>query len=175
MVSRIANGSQVGTNQVGIACNGQSRIVESVGNGLEVKDEAIRAVIHGELKAVGFRFPDDDGSLFPGAKSQPGQPGQPELLLAGAMTSLAINRCFPRIGLGDRSHSSAETSVEIEWQILDVARREVVLKIVTGGTARSLAVDRGAANAYYGGITNALRNLMATPDFMAVTRQPQRP
>lgn len=152
LVSKIAQGTRVGASSGGLLCLPQGSMTWRVGIDGGVTGEVI-AVLRDELKKAGYRVPGQSGSLFEEASDS-----QAELLLAGAVKSVAFNVCS-----GPQGRSS-ESSVEIEWQLFDRRTRAVVLTSATGGTAKSTP---GGRDAIYEAAAMALRNLLAQPAFGA--------
>jgi hypothetical protein len=157
LVSLIPEGTPLGTIQRGLFCLPQGHMIWQRPRGAKIDAEVVLAALTSELSKAGYKVIGAPESLFDEHSES-----QAEFLLAGSVTYVASNECH-QVG-----KSSAETSVEIEWQVFEQRARAVVLTITTGGTSREPLRPRGAQLAFAGAFAAALRNLLADERFAAL-------
>jgi serine protease Do len=112
-----------------------------------------------ELSRANYPVVGDPDPLFPVPE------GDPELLIAGRITSLTLNYCV----IPDKEEVTGNNNLGIEWQVFDLVTRRTVFKTTTFGNSR---LDKPARfvehRLFYDAIADATRMLLADARFHGI-------
>ena len=168
IVLKVPRHRAIGTISTGVACIPRDELTLSSGRH-QLDTEKFNDIFRGELQTANFEVVGDPDALF----------GDPEIasaeyLVAGLISDMEANVCYPLAGFEDFSRSSAAVYLKVEWQIYEALQRRVVAEIRTEGSAdvkrRSNSLDVALEDAF----ARAVRNLLANRAFYRLV-QPERP
>jgi serine protease Do len=150
-------GDPIGEVRGGLSCS-RSAVLEWPGKLSVFNEKEVAKAFRDELSKANYPVVGDPDPLFPMPE------GEPELLIAGRITSLTLNYCF-----ASDNEASGNNNLGIEWQVFDLVTRRTVLKTTTFGNSR---FDRAARYAehrlFYDAIADATRMLLADARFHGV-------
>lgn len=150
-------GDPIGEVQGGTSC-GRSVPYLFSGKLSVLNDKDTAKSFREELSKANYPVVGDPDPLFPIPE------GEPELLVAGRITSLTLNYCFT-----DKEEATGSNNLGIEWQVFDLVTRRTVFKATTVGNSR---IDKPAVYAehrlFYDAIADATRMLLADARFHGV-------
>lgn len=161
VVVKLKRGEHVGAVQGGLACIAAGDLTWKGGR-LNLDSEEFTEVFKEELEKYSFKTVGDPNALFDDPSSW-----KAEILVAGLVTELKSNICFPYSGFGNYTTSSGEAFLKVEWQIYSQLDRSVVHKVVTEGSSESPSSSQagGGNSAIFKAFAQATRNLLADPVF----------
>ncbi|MCH8184039.1 MAG: serine protease [Proteobacteria bacterium] len=164
IVLKIPRNKSIGQVRVGLLCIPTGNLTRSGGR-YALSSSVFNDVFREELENANYKVVGDPDQLF----------GDPELskaeyFIAGLIKEIEANVCYPLAGFGDVTSSSAGVYMEVEWQIYDTLRRQVVLKLSTEGSAQTTAVPGGVAIAFENAFAQAAQNLLAQNEFYELVR-----
>lgn len=158
-------GAPIFTVMAGLACIPSALAGPTVTQRI-ITDSEIEAIFQREFRAAGFRVADTvgDGSLFADKKDIAA-----DLRIAGIVTAIKANICYPMGGFGDFYNGHGEASLRVEWQIYSDARKAVIYTTMQPGYGR---IDSNMPNASLEVLRRAfgraVRGLLADEGFRAV-------
>lgn len=156
LILRIPRGSQVGLIQGGFLCEPQGELFS--GERRDLASDTLEEIFQEELEAANYRAAGPGRDLF-GGDERTGA----AYVVAGAITHLELNACYPR-GYGF-SGGSGTARMDVEWQVFDTLRREVVLTLASSGSAIVGEVAQPRTAALEAAFAAATRNLLADRHF----------
>ncbi|MEO3429537.1 serine protease [Pelagibius sp. CAU 1746] len=165
IVLRVPRNAPIGSVGAGLACIKHDDYMPRSGRySLDV--ERFNDIFREELESANYEVVGDPDELF----------GDPEInranyFIAGPIKEIETNICFPQAGYGNFSTASASIYMNIEWQIYDTLRREVVMKIPTEGSAETEeATTNGDSITMDEAFAISVRNLLAQSKFHSLVR-----
>lgn len=165
VVFQVPRGQQIGTVRGGIACLPWVKL-NAGGSQATITDAGYLDAIQHELVAAGYRITTSPNELF-----QTGAASATRLRLAGRVTDIKANVCFPMSGFGDSSNGTAEVFVAIEWQAFDSASKSVVMRVATTGYGTVTQNGPGPfGEANDSAAAMATRRLTITPEFQRLVK-----
>lgn len=164
IVLKIPRNKSIGQVRVGLLCIPAGNLTRSGGR-YALDSSIFNDVFRDELESANYKVVGDPDQLF----------GDPELskaeyFVAGLIKDIEANVCYPGSGFGDVTSSSAGVYMEVEWQIYDTLRRQVILKLSTEGSAQTRAMPGGVAIAFENAFAHAAQNLLAQNEFYELVR-----
>lgn len=164
IVLKIPRNKSIGQVRAGLLCIPTGNLTRSSGR-YALNSSIFNDVFREELEAANYKVVGDPDQLF----------GDPELskaefFVAGLIKDIEANVCYPGANFGDVTSSSAGVYMEVEWQIYDTLRRQVILKLSTEGSAQTKAVPGGVAIAFENAFAQAAQNLLAQNEFYELVR-----
>jgi len=165
IVIKMPRNKEVGKIGGGILCLPMGTLVGR-GSRSALDPERFNDIFREELIAANYEVVGDPDQLF-------GDPDldRAEYFIAGLIVDAELNSCFPMAGWGDLSSGSGAAYLDVEWQIFDTLRREVVLTLQTQGSGK---VDQGinpADTATDEAFAIAVNNLLANEKFYNLVRK----
>ena len=159
IVAKMPRYEPVGFFATGMFC--QYTVDYSLDNDrFELDLDPLHEVFKGEFERVNYKVVGDPGKLF----------GDPDLddadyFIAGIVNDLEVNICFPSTMFNKPGDSKADVYLEVEWQVYDTFRQELVYEVETRGSAATEVSRSGAERALDQAFSVAVQNLLAQPDF----------
>lgn len=168
IVVKMERGEHIGAYHTGILCIPKGDLTFRGGR-VNVNDEELTEVFRQELKKANVPVVGDPNALF----EDPSR-SRAELIVAGLVTEMKANYCYPMGNFGDFVSGKGEASITVEWQVYSPLDRRVVQKVVTRGTGRlDSAVPNGVRDLFQFAFAEATRGLLADASFHSlVTRAP---
>jgi len=162
VVLQLPRGHQNGAIGMGLLCIPHG--VLAAGSFNSSNEEAVR-IVHQQFDAIGYPVTNPTNELFPTAEND-----ATVLRLAGRVTDVHNNVCFPMGGFGDLANGSADALVSIEWQVYDTAKKTVVLKLSTDGFGKVSQTSQPLNVADTLALGMATRRFLASPEFQSLAR-----
>ena len=89
-----------------------------------------------------------------------------DLLIAGRVSDIQANLCYPYSGLWDYTKSRGETFISVKWQLYDTAQNKVILELTTEGFSEIIKMQiDGDKETIYQALGQATRNLLSNSAF----------
>lgn len=156
----VKRGKDIGSIQTGMFCVPAGELYWRSGRAV-ISDEEFGDILRRELEKSNYTVVGDPSQLFEDESSW-----KAEYLIAGRVTDINANICYPAAGFGNFNSAKGEGYMEVEWQIYSRKNRDVVLKIKTEGTSKiNAAVPSGDDEIYYQAFAMAVNNLLAKQEF----------
>jgi len=159
VVVQVPRGTEVGAIKVGVLCIPHQTIT-ALGTGT-ITDSAYLDAIQHEMQIVNYPITTSMTDLFTTAEA-----AGTRVRLAGRITDLQLNVCYPLAGFGDFRDGTADASVTVEWQMYDSVAKSMIFKTSTTGygSVKSMITNPGIeANEQAVGM--ATRHFIADPEF----------
>jgi serine protease Do len=167
IVSQVTRGQPIGTAMGGLLCVPHVQLIAGGGHG-NITDSTYIETIHQTFASADYPITNSPKELFSDQSS-----ASTRLRLAGRITEVRANICFPMAGFGDLVNGKGEASVKVEWQFFDSTSKSVILKTTSegyGSVQTSVAVPLSMVHDM--AIAMATRRLIVSPEFrqIATTR-----
>ena len=146
----------IGSMYSGVFCIKEGEVTVSGGR-YELDFDQFNEIFRSEFRLAGYNIVGDPDVLFGDPEIQ-----SAEYLVAGLIDRIEANVCYSTI---DFSYSSAAVYMEVEWQIFDTLRREVVRKLRAQGSSEVGDRFNGVNVAFGMAFAHAARNLLANRQF----------
>ena len=159
IVLKVPRHQPVGAVSVGVLCVARGEFTLSGGRH-QLDTDKFNDIFREELQASNFEVVGDPDALFDDPEI-----ASAEYFIAGLVSGIEANVCYPLAGFGNFSNSSAAVYLEVEWQIYDTLKRRVVTKIETKGSANVKERLSGLDVAFEDAFALAVRNLLANNTF----------
>ena len=165
VVLKVPRNTPIGKVGAGLACMRHADYMPSGGR-YSLDEERFNDIFREELLSANYEVVGDPDQLF----------GDPEInranyFIAGLIDDIEVNICFPWAGYGNFDTASASIYMNVEWQLYDTLRRQVVMKISTEGSSETKeAVTAGDSITQDEAFAVAVRNLLADEDFHQLVR-----
>jgi len=160
VVVKLRRGQHVGQLEGGLACIGAGDLTWRGGR-IDISSDELNEVFGEELVNANYTVVGDPNALFEDASAW-----KAEYLVAGLVTGLKANLCFPWSGYGNFSTGKGEAYMKVDWQIYSRLDRKVVYKTQTEGTSRlSSTKPDPAADLLIRSFAAASQNLLADQGF----------
>lgn len=153
---RMPRGTLLGELQGGYLCGPLGELFS--GDRRDLPSDTLEEIFQEELEAANYRAIGRSRDLF-GGNERVGA----AYVVAGAITNLELNACYI-LGFG-RTGGSGSARMDIEWQVFDTLRREVVLTLDSSGSAIVGEAAIPEAAALDAAFAVATRNLLADRRF----------
>ena len=164
VVLKVPRHEPIGTVSGGILCIARGEFTLSAGRH-KLDTDKFNDIFREELQVANFEVVGDPDALFDDPKI-----ASAEYFIAGLISNVEANVCYPLAGYGDYSTSSAAVYMEVEWQIYDTLQRKVVSKLKTKGSANMKQKLNGLDVAFDESFALAVRNLLADNRFYQLVR-----
>ncbi len=162
VVAKMRRGTEIGTLATGWLCLADNKVHWKSGGQVNLSSEELVDVFREELEANGWPVVGSTEDLFTGYDVS-----EAELLIAAKLSSIETNICYVNAGLGDWTNAKGEMSLDVEWQIYNPARKEIIGEVTTEGSAK---LDKSKPDAAYELMNQsfaiAINNLLASPKFI---------
>jgi len=163
VVVKLRRGEPVGELLAGLACIKQpfSGDLTWRGGRLQINDEEFTEAFREELQKANYPTVGDPNALFEDPSAW-----KAEILIAGLITKIQINACFPYGGFGNWRDSKGDAFVKVTWQIFGSLERKVVYEVTTEGSfSQKETSPQGVDRALVGAFSVATQNLLADKKF----------
>ena len=153
------------TVKVGLACVPRTQAGWN-NNGPLVGDQEFERIVHDEFKAAGYRMAGatNTADLFGDRR-----PAAADFRIAGIMSNLKMNVCYPLAGFGDGYRGTGEASLAVEWQIYsDKTKAVVYTTSQTGFAAIDTSTPGIAKELIQRAFVQSVRGLLVDPGFRSV-------
>jgi len=163
VVVKLRRGEVVGEFLGGLACIKDPFRGELTWRGgrLQINDEEFTEAFREELERANYPIVGDPNALF-----EDPSVWKAEVMVAGLVTKMQLNACFPYSGFGNYRDSKGDAYVKVDWQIYGSLERKVVLQISTEGSfSNTESTPQGADRALVGAFSVATQNLLANKEF----------
>ena len=164
IVLKVPRHQPIGTVSGGIFCIGHGEFTLSGGRH-QLDTDRFNDIFREALQIANFEVVGDPDALF-----EDPEIASAEYFVAGLISNVEANVCYPLAGYGDYRTSSAAVYMEVEWQIYHTLRRKVVSKIETKGSSNVKSRSNGLDVAFEGAFALAVRNLLADNKFYQLVR-----
>lgn len=166
VAATIRRGTVVGVISEGWLCTGGDDIKWRSGDKVYLSSEDLVDVFRDELEANGWPVVGSTEDLFEGYDVSGA-----EVLIAARVTDLVAFLCAPNSVFGNWDIKGS-LKLEIEWQVYSPARRTLIGKINTGGSAElKKANDDAGFELLRDAFAVAVNNLIASHDFLAMVER----
>jgi len=163
VVVKLRRGEPVGEMLGGLACLKQpfSGDLTWRGGRLQINDEEFTEVFRDELQKANYPIVGDPNALFEDPSAW-----KAEILVAGLITKMQMNACYPYSGWGNWKDSKGDAFVKVTWQIFGSLERKVVYEVTTEGSfSQKETSPQGIDRALVGAFAVATQNLLADKNF----------
>ena len=164
VVLKVPRHQAIGAVSVGILCTVRSEFTLSGGRH-QLDTDKFNDIFREELQAANYEVVGDPDALF-----EDPEIASAEYFIAGLISNVEANVCYPLAGFQDYNTSSAAVYMELEWQVYDTLRRRVVRKLNTKGSANVKERSNGLDVAFDEAFALAVRNLLADQRFYQLVR-----
>ena len=166
VAAQIRRGTVVGGLGIGIFCTGSQDIKWRSGNKVFLSNEDLVDVFREELEANGWPVVGSTEDLFEGYDVSGA-----EVLVAARLTDLESKFCAPGSGFGNWD-TKGSMRMTVEWQVYSPARRSLIGKITTEGSAEvSKPSDDSNFELLNQSFAVAANNLLANNDFLSMVER----
>ena len=159
IVLKIPRHQPIGVVSVGVLCVAQGEFTLSGGRH-QLDTDKFNDIFREELQTANYEVVGDPDALFDDPEI-----ASAEYFIAGLVSGIEANVCYPLAGFGNFNNSSAAVYLEVEWQIYDTLQRRVVTKMNTKGSANVKERLSGLDVAFEDAFALAVRNLLANNTF----------
>lgn len=164
IVLKVPRHKQIGAISAGGLCIEKTPFTLSGGRH-QLDSDKFNDIFRDELQAANFKVVGDPDALF-----EDPEIASAEYFIAGLISNVEANVCYPLAGFGDFNTSSAAVYMEVEWQIYDTLHRKVISKLETQGSANIKQRVSGLDVAFDDAFALAVRNLLANNTFYQIVR-----
>lgn len=160
IVNKQGSGEHVGQLRGGLACVGHGDLTTK-GVNIEITDRTILNVVYDELKAANYNMVGAPDDLF----DNPAK-ARADYQLAGVVSNVKANLCFPLAGFGNLRSVKGEYALTVEWQLFSRERDAVIYTVTTNGTAMVDSADEnGMRTLQMNALRQAAKGLLANDGF----------
>lgn len=129
VVYRVPRTKPLGGVGVGLFCVEQGKITVSSGR-YQLGDYSFSHAFRDVMERANYTVVGDPDALF-----QDTSINKARYLIAGLVTDMRANVCYPMAGYGNSYDGNGSLYMKVEWQIQDALRRKVVYKTTSEGSA----------------------------------------
>ena len=166
IVVKINRGQPIGAWQGGILCVPNGPITWKGGR-VNIDSDEFTEAFQDELKKFNFQTVGDTSALFEDPSTW-----KSEILVAGLVTDLKTNVCYPMAGFGDYTNSKGDAYIKVEWQIYSKLDRKVVHTLFAEGDGKQTeAIQGGNENAILNAFAESVQALLADGKFRKIVMQ----
>lgn len=170
IVSKQEAGEHVGQLRAGLACAGQGDLTAR-GINVDITDREIIRVVYDEFKAANYNMAGTPDDLFDNPERE-----KADYQLAGVVSNVKSNICFPFAGLGNVRSSRGEYGLTVDWQLYSRQRGAVVYSLTTNGTAKlEDSVPDGFRVLQQNALRQATKNLLVDEGFRSAVARRSAP
>ncbi len=160
IVSKQGAGQHVGQLRAGLLCAGQGDLTTR-GVNIDIADRDTLRVIYDELKTANYNMVGTPDDLFDNPARE-----RADFQLAGVVSNVRGNICFPMAGFGNLRSAKGEYAATVDWQLYDRHASKVVYALSTEGTSQvKEASEDGFRQLQTGALRQATKALLADPGF----------
>lgn len=163
IVVKLRRGEEYGSLQGGLLCIPHGKLKWKSGKVVWSGDD-LTEVFQDELRSANYTVVGDPNALFED-RSATGA----ELLIAGKVSDLKANICYPMAGFGNFSSSTGSAFMSVDWQVYSTLHRKVIYETTTEGSAVHKEATEGVgAELILDSFGLATQNLLADKGFNQV-------
>jgi S1-C subfamily serine protease len=163
IVVKLDRGEHIGAWEGGVLCIPNGDLNWKAGK-LTIDSDEFTEAFQDELNKYNFETVGDTNSLFEDPSTW-----KSEVLVAGLITDLKANICYPYSGFGNFSDSKGEAYIKVEWQIYSKLDRQVVHKVIAEGDGKNdEAMDGGDVIATLNAFSEAVKTLLNDQKFRQI-------
>ena len=160
LVLKVPRNEEIGRVGVGMFCLPSAKVRARRGR-YSVDSDMFTDVFRDELEAANYKVVGDPDALFADPSLD-----QAEYFIAGLITEIEANACFPLAGFGDYEKGTASSYLKVEWQLYETLGRRVIFKTETEGShAQEDSIDDAMTVSLEESFAAALQNLLANKEF----------
>jgi len=167
IIVKLRRGEEIGQSAGGLLCVPGPKL-KWRGGRVNITDEEFTEVFREELLKANYPIVGDPNALFDDPDLS-----KAELLVAGMITSLTINSCFPMSGYGNFESGNGGAYVKVDWQIYSLLDREVVYSTTTEGSFESESSQDLVFEVFTTAFSRATQNLLADKGFHNLIVRPK--
>ncbi|MGH6952839.1 MAG: hypothetical protein ACREGL_01550, partial [Alphaproteobacteria bacterium] len=123
----LTEGQHIGAKEIGLLCTPSEDMLWRRAQS-HASEKELKAAFLQELLKADYPFVDDSKLLF-GTPSM----SRAEVAVAGLVTDVKLNACYPYGRYGSYATSSAEASITVEWQVYSPLDRTLIHTVRTTG------------------------------------------
>ncbi len=169
IVVKLPRGQRIGSIQAGLLCVDQGSLAWQGGR-LTLTDEELTEAFRDELEKANCPVVGDPDALFDDPSVW-----KADYLIAGLITAMKANVCYPNTGFGDFNTAKGQAYIEVEWQVYSRLRREVVYRMTTeGASTLESGMAGGDVQVFIDAFAVATESLLADEDFRSLLVRPVR-
>jgi len=159
IVLELPEGHKLGKIEMGPVCIPQTDLI-TLGGKAQANEEHLTFAVKKELSNANYNVVDRNPE-FPSPSKY-----NEELILAGTITDLRANVCFPSSGTRSFKIGKGEAYTKIHWKLFTKNNNEPIYESITEGSDKlEKSKPFGPAKVIIGSVIIATQNLMADKDF----------
>jgi S1-C subfamily serine protease len=163
IVVKLKRGEHIGAMQADLLCLPVGDLLWKGGR-ISIDSDEFTEAFKEELEKYEFKTVGDTNALFEDPSTW-----KSEILVAGLVTELKANICYPMTGFRNWSSSKGEAYLKVNWQIYSKLDRSVVHSATTEGAAKIEESVAGADSlVILNAFAQATRNLLADNEFRKI-------
>ena len=165
LVSSAQRAEPFATIKVGLACIPRAQAGWNTGN-FVLSEQEYERIVQEEFTAAGYRMTAgvNTGELFSDRRPAPA-----DFRIAGLMSKMKMNVCYPLAGFGDAYRGTGEASLTVEWQIYSEKTKGVVFTTTKAGFASvDSSIPGVAKELIQRALVQSIRAMLTDPGFRAI-------
>lgn len=160
IVVKLNRGEDIGSVQSGILCVPRADLIWRGGR-VDVSNEDFTDVFREELTKANYEVVGNSDALFEDPNDW-----KAEYLIAGLVTEMQANICYPWGGVGNWTSGKGEAYMKVNWQIYSRLNRKVVYETSTEGSSKiDDSSPTGPSDVFLNAFSDATKNLLADKGF----------
>lgn len=160
IVVKLPRGHKLGAIKSGVLCVPNAELTWLGGKATITEDE-FTDVFREELEKANYQVVGDPNALF----EDPSE-WKAEFLVAGLVTEMLANLCYPWSGFGNWTSGKGEAYMKVNWQIYSRLDRKVVFQTITEGSSKvDDSSPTGPTDVFLNAFAIATGNLLADKGF----------
>ncbi|MBU3694025.1 MAG: hypothetical protein FGM40_04260, partial [Rhodocyclaceae bacterium] len=165
VVVKLKRGEHIGAVTMGLLCVTQpGSDITWKGGRIAIDSEELTETFKDELQKQNFPTVGDPNALFEDPSAW-----KTEIMVAGLVTEMKLNVCYPMGGFGNLTSAKGEAYMKVEWQIYSRLDRSVVHSFKTEGSFKAKQADpNGGDSAILNAFAQATRNMLADAKFREI-------
>lgn len=160
IVVKMDRGTDIGSIQAGVMCVANSDLIWRGGK-VDVSNDDFTEVFREELTKANYEVIGNTDALFEDPSDW-----KAEYLVAGLVTEIQANICFPWGGFGNWTSGKGEGYMKVNWQIYSRLNRKIVYETTTEGSSEiDDSSPTGPSDVFLNAFSAATKNLLADKGF----------
>ena len=167
VVGKIPRGTVIGSTGFGMFCGDQTPIKWRQSGRVNLSTEDLHDTFRDVLESKGWPVIGSTENLFDGYDVSGA-----DLLIAAKIVDLKMNLCYPLTGWGNFTDAKGSASMEVEWQIYNPMRKEIIGKIITKGSDETEKnSDDASIVVFENAFSMSANNLLASTEFFSLLKK----
>lgn len=167
VVAKIKRGAEIGAIQFGAFCIDQGKINWKSGGKVNLSTEELVDVFKDELELNGWPVVGSTDDLFSGYDVSGA-----EILVAAKISQIESAVCYPMTGFGNFTDAKGSMRIDVDWQIYNPARKEIIGELSSSGSAEVGSMTSGVEyELLNNSFAAAVNNLIATQKFLSLAER----